>query len=82
LIENIQKCEFEIDSFEYLKTKINISLVISVPNLKQPLELEIYESGYALRVVLNQGGRVPMHYHLEFLHGELLDYPMYGKEIF
>jgi hypothetical protein len=68
--------------FEELKTKINNSLVLSMPNLKQPFELEIYASGYALRVVLSQGGRVPICYHLEFFHGELLDYPMYGKVIF
>jgi hypothetical protein len=68
--------------FEDLKRKINNSLVLSMPNLKQPFELEIYASGYALGVVLMQGGRVPMCYHLELFHGELLDYPMYDKEIF
>jgi hypothetical protein len=52
-----------------------------MPNLQQPFELETDASGYALGVVLMQGGR-HVCYHSELFHGAVLDYPTYDKELF
>jgi hypothetical protein len=61
-----------------LKKKIIDALVLAMPNLQRPFELEIDSSGNALGEVLMQGGR-PMCYHSEFFHGAMLDDPMYDK---
>jgi len=66
--------------FEYLKNKISDAIVLSMPNIQRPFEIDIYVSGYALGAVLMQGG-MPMCYHSELFHGVVLDYPTYDKEI-
>ena len=38
-------------------------------------------SGYAMGVVLMQGGRI-VCYHSEVFHGEVLNYPTYDKELY
>jgi hypothetical protein len=43
--------------------------------------VETYESGYAMGVVLMQGGR-HVCYHFEVFHGEVLNYPTYDKELY
>lgn len=60
---------------------INNALVLAMPNLQRPFELEIDASGYALGALLMQGGR-PLYYHSELFHGVVLDYSTYDKELF
>jgi hypothetical protein len=67
--------------FEDLKNKINNALVLAMPNLQQPFELETDASGYALGVVLIQGGR-HVRYHSYIFDGAVLHYPTYDNEIF
>ena len=43
--------------FEELKQKINKELLLTLPNLYNPFELEIDANGYAMGVILMQGGR-------------------------
>jgi hypothetical protein len=52
-----------------------------MPNLQWSFELEIDANGYALEVVLMQGGR-PMCNDSNLFHGGVLDYPTYDKELF
>ena len=61
--------------------KIIQALVLAFPNLQNPLELEIYASGYAMWVILMQEGR-PICYHFEMFHGGVLNYPNYDKELY
>jgi hypothetical protein len=51
-----------------------------MPNSKLPFELETYESGCSLAVVLIGG--ILICYHSELLHGEMLEYTTNYKEIF
>jgi hypothetical protein len=55
--------------------------MLTLPNLKNPFEVETNASGYAMRVVLMQGGR-PLCYHFELFHGQILNYPTYDKELY
>jgi hypothetical protein len=55
--------------------------VLAEPNLQNPFEVEIDVSGYAMGVVLMQGG-MKICYHSEVFHGEVLKYPTYDKELY
>ena len=52
------------DAFKTLKRKITTALVLALPNLQRPFELECDASGHALGAVLMQDGR-PVAYHSE-----------------
>ena len=67
--------------YEYLKRRFKNAPILSMHNLQHPFQLEIYANGYALGVVLLQGGR-PVRYHFESFHGVALDYPTYDKDLF
>lgn len=43
--------------FDELKNNISEALVLALPNLQQPFEVETYATGYAMGVALMQGGR-------------------------
>ena len=49
--------------------------------MQQPFEVETNASGYAMGVVLMQGGR-SVCYHSEVFHGAFLNYPTYDKELY
>jgi hypothetical protein len=55
-------------AFDKIKTKISQALVIALPNLQNPFEVETDASEYAMGAVLMQGGR-PVCYHLEYFMG-------------
>jgi hypothetical protein len=48
--------------------------------LQNAFEVDTNPSGYAMGVVLMQGGYV--FYHFENVHWEFLNYPTYDKEIY
>jgi hypothetical protein len=52
-----------------------------LPNLQNLFEVEIDASGYAMEVVLMEGGRI-IYYHSEIFHGEVINYPTYENEIY
>jgi hypothetical protein len=49
--------------------------------LQKPFEVETDASGYAMGVVLMQGGK-SICYHSEMFHGGVLNYPTYDKELY
>jgi hypothetical protein len=52
--------------------------MLVIPNLQNPFEVEKGASGYAMGVVLMQGGS-PIYFHFELFHGVILNYPTYDK---
>jgi hypothetical protein len=65
-------------AFEYLKKKINNSLVLVMANFQEHFQLETDVIGYALGAVICEW----ICYHSKLFHGLVLDYPTYDKEIF
>jgi hypothetical protein len=66
--------------FNEIKRKINQALVLASPKFQNPFKVKINASVYAMGAVLMQGGR-PLCYHYEILHGEVLNYRTYDKEL-
>jgi hypothetical protein len=54
-----------------MKRNIIQALVLALSKLENPFEVETYASGYAMGVVLMQGGK-SLCYHSKIFHGEVL----------
>jgi hypothetical protein len=67
--------------FDALKEKISSSPVLSLPNLRQPFEIQIDASNYAMGVVLLQHGKL-ICFHSETFNGAMINYPTYDKELY
>ena len=65
-------------AFEALKDKISSARVLSLPNLRQPFEIQTNASDYAMGVVLLQHGK-PIAFHSETFNGVVTNYPTYEK---
>ena len=65
-------------AFDYLKQKISSALVLALPDLKQPFEIQIDASDYAMGSVLLQHGK-PISFHFEIFNGAIINYPTYDK---
>jgi hypothetical protein len=68
-------------AFDDLKHHLCSSLVLSLPNLQQPFEIETNESHYIVGAILTQYGH-PVAYHSETLLDIVQKYPTYDKEIY
>ena len=68
-------------AFESLKYKINSTLVLALPNLRQAFEIQIDASDYAMGVVLLQHGK-PIIFHSKIFNGVVINYPTYYKELY
>ncbi|GJZ16401.1 putative reverse transcriptase domain-containing protein [Tanacetum coccineum] len=68
------------DTFLFLKRNISEALVLALPNLQRPFELETDASSYAMGAVLLQEGK-PVAYHSEMFQGAQKNYPSYDKEL-
>jgi hypothetical protein len=68
-------------AFDDSKKHLCSSLVLSLPDLQHPLEIEIDPSDYAVGSVLTQHGH-PMEYHSETLSYAVCKYPTYDKEMY
>ena len=64
-----------------LKNRLYSALVLTLPNLQQPLEIETYASDYAIGVVITQHGNI-VAYHRETLSDIVQKYPTYNKEMY
>eukprot|EP00253_Pinus_taeda_P010660 PITA_10660 len=67
--------------FESLKENISSSLVLALPNLRQPFEIQTDASDYAMGAVLLQHGK-PIVVHSETFNGVVVNYPTYDKELY
>nr|CAD1818399.1 unnamed protein product [Ananas comosus var. bracteatus] len=68
------------DTFRLLLRKICEALVLALPNLQRPFELEADASGYAMGAVLMQDGW-PIVYYSEMFQGAQKNYPTYDKKL-
>lgn len=68
-------------SFETLKENISIALVLALPDLQQPFEIEKDANGYAIGVVLMQQKK-SICYHSEKFSQVVINYPTYDKELY
>ena len=64
-----------------LKNHLCYALVLTLPNLQQPFEIETDASDYSIGAVLAQHGR-PVAYHSETLSDTFWEYPTYKKEMY
>jgi hypothetical protein len=68
-------------AFDTLKEKISSAPVLALPNLRQPFEIQIDASNYAMGAVLLQYGK-PICFHSEMFNGAVINYPTYDKELY
>jgi hypothetical protein len=59
-------------AFDTLKEKISLVLVLALPNLRQPFEIQIDARNYAMGAVLLQHGK-PICFHSETFNGTVSD---------
>jgi hypothetical protein len=65
-------------AFNDLKHLLCSALVLSLPNLQHPFEIETNASNYVVGIILTQHGH-PMAYHGETLSNTICKYPNYDK---
>jgi hypothetical protein len=68
-------------SFDALKENISLALVLSLPDLRQPFEIQTNASNHAMGAVLLQHGK-PIFFHSETFNGFVINYPTYDKELY
>jgi len=73
--------ESQQKAFGELKYRLFSALVLTLPDLQQPFEIETDASNYAIGAVLTQHGN-PMAYHSETLSDIVCKYPTYDKEMY
>ena len=73
--------EFQQKAFIELKDHLCMALVLVLPDLQQPFELETDASDYAIGAVLTQHGH-QVAYHSETLLDTVQKYPTYDKEMY
>jgi hypothetical protein len=67
--------------FDALKEKISSASVLALPDLRQPFEIQTYESNYSMGAILLQHGK-PIFFHSENFNGVVINYPTYDKELY
>jgi hypothetical protein len=73
--------ESQWKEFEALKYLLFSTLVLSLPDLQQPFEIEIDALDYVVGAILTQHGH-PMAYHSETLSDAIQKYATYYKEMY
>jgi hypothetical protein len=67
--------------FDALKEKISLAPFFSLPNLRQPFEIQKDASNYEMGAVLLQHGK-PICFHSETFNHVVINYPTYDKELY
>ena len=70
----------EDKAFKMLEDALCSTLVLALPNLQQPFEIEIDASQYALGIVLEHGGH-PHVYYSKPQSQATLNYKTHNKEL-
>ena len=73
--------ETQEESFDTLKDKLTHAPLLQLPNFGKTFELECDASGLSIGGVLMQDGK-PVAYFSEKLHGSVLNYSTYDKELY
>ena len=68
-------------AFDDLKQRLCSTLVLSLPDLQQPFEIETDAPEYVVGVIIMQHGH-PLAYHSETLSDVVCKYPTYNKEMY
>jgi hypothetical protein len=68
-------------AFDDLKHRLCLALVLSLPDLQHPFEIETDASDYAVGTILTQH-RHPVEYHSDTLSDNFRKYPTYEKEMY
>ena len=63
-------------TFDALNKKISSTLALALLDLRQPFEIQIDASDYAMGAVLMQHGK-PISFHSEIFNGVVTKYPTY-----
>jgi hypothetical protein len=79
--ENFMWGQSQQKAFDDLKQHLCSALVLSLPDLQQPFEIETDASDYVVGTVLTQHGHL-MAYHSETLSDTIHKYPTYNKEMY
>jgi hypothetical protein len=67
--------------FNALKEKISSALVLALPDLRQPFEIQTDASNYAMGAIFLQHGK-PICFHSENFNGVVIYYPTYDNEFY
>ena len=68
-------------AFDALKQKISSTPVLALSDLKQPFEIQIDGSDYAMGAVFLQHGK-SISFHSDIFNGVVINYPTYDKDIY
>jgi hypothetical protein len=61
--------------------ELSEALLLVMPNVQQPFEIDIDASGFSMDDIHMWGGR-PINYHSELFQRVVLKYPTYDQEIY
>ena len=64
-----------------MKENISTKLVLALPDLQRPFEIQTDASDYAMGVVLTHHAK-PICYHSETFNPAVVNYPTYDKELY
>ena len=64
-----------------MKEKISTALVLTLPDLQRPFEIQTNASDYAMGAMLIQHGKT-ICYHSETFNSTVVNYPTYDKELY
>ena len=73
--------ESQQKAFEDLKHRLCLALVLAIPDLQHPFEIETDALDYVVGAILTQHGH-PVAYHSEPLLDAVHKYPTYDKEMY
>ena len=68
-------------AFDTLKENISTVIVLALPDLQRPFEIQMDASDYAMGAVLTQHGK-PICHHSETFNPAVVNYPTYDKELY